>query len=212
MDKIDYKKAFKELYAPKTTPSFIDITAMNFIQVGGKGDPNEPDGQYAHALELLYALTYTIKMSPKSGNAPKNYFEYVVPPLEGLWWLDENEDIDFSNKSNFCWISMIRQPEFVTNDVLNAAAETVKKKKPELDTSKARFTSFAEGLCVQCMHIGSYDDEPATITKMKDYTRENGYLFDLLSGRHHHEIYLSDPRKTEASKRKTILRYPVKKI
>ncbi len=212
MNKMDYKKAFKELYAPKTTPSFIDIAAMNFIQVGGKGDPNESGGQYAYALELLYALTYTIKMSPKNGNAPKDYFEYVVPPLEGLWWLDGNEDIDFSNKSNFCWISMIRQPEFVTHDVFNAAVETVKSKKPELDTSKARFTSFAEGLCVQCMHIGSYDNEPATITKMENYAQEKDYLFDLSSGRHHHEIYLSDPRKTEVSKRKTILRYPVKKI
>lgn len=211
MDKLDYKKAFKELYAPSTSPAFIDVPEMKFIQVSGKGDPNDSEGEYSRALELLYALAYAIKMAPKSGAAPKDYFEYVVPPLEGLWWFENGADIDFADKSNFYWTSMIRQPEFVTQQVFGDAIKTINKKKPQLKTSKARLVSFTEGLCVQCMHIGSYDDEPATLLKMKQYTKENKFMFDLSDTRRHHEIYLGDPRKVEVSKRKTILRYPVKK-
>jgi len=211
MDKLDYKKEFKELYNPKTVPSVIAVPEMSFIQVDGSGNPNDEGGQYQQALELLYALTYTIKMAPKSGKTPKDYFEYVVPPLEGLWWFSDTEEADFHNKSKYCWTSMIRQPEFVTDEVFKYATETVAKKKG-LDTSKARLVSFVEGLCVQCMHIGPYDDEPATLAKMKDYMAQNALAVDLNDTRKHHEIYLGDPRKLEPSKRKTILRYPVKEI
>ena len=211
MEKLDYKKEFKEFYNPKSTPSAIDIPEMKFIQVDGRGNPNDEGGQYQQALELLYALTYTIKMAPKSGNAFKDYFEYVVPPLEGLWWLSDSADVDFRDKSSYCWTSMIRQPEFVTAEVFKYALETVEKKKG-LDTSKARLVTFTEGLCVQCMHLGSYDDEPATLAKMREFMAQNGLISELNDERRHHEIYLGDPRKIEASKRKTVLRYPVKRI
>ena len=211
MDKLDYKKEYKELYNSKTTPSVIDVPEMKFIQVDGRGNPNDEGGQYQQALELLYALTYTIKMAPKSGNTPKDYFEYVVPPLEGLWWLGDSEDVDFRDKSKYCWTSMIRQPEFVNDEVFLYAAETVAKKKG-LDTSKARLVTLTEGLCVQCMHLGPYDDEPATFAKMKDFMAQNGLIHDPSQIGRHHEIYLGDPRKLEPAKRKTILRYPVKRI
>ena len=211
MDKLDYKKEYKELYNTKTTPLVIDVPEMKFIQVDGRGNPNDEGGQYQQALELLYALTYTIKMAPKSGNTPKDYFEYVVPPLEGLWWLGDSEDVDFRDKSKYCWTSMIRQPEFVNDEVFLYAAETVAKKKG-LDTSKARLVTLTEGLCVQCMHLGPYDDEPATFAKMKDFMAQNGLIHDPSQIGRHHEIYLGDPRKLEPAKRKTILRYPVKRI
>jgi len=211
MEILDYKKAFRELYEPKITPSVIAVPEMKFIQVDGKGNPNETDGVYQKALELLYALTYSIKMAPKSGNTPKDYFEYVVPPLEGLWWFVDGFENDTADKNKYCWTSMIRQPEFVTEEVFKFAVETVRKKKG-LDTAKARFVAFTEGLCIQCMHIGSYENEPETLAKMKEYALKNGLEFDLSDKRRHHEIYLGDPRKTDVSKRKTVLRYPVKKI
>jgi len=208
---LDYKKAFKEFYEPKTLPSLIDVPEMKFLQVDGKGSPNDEDGEYSKALELLYALSYAIKMSPKSGEAPKDYFKYVVPPLEGLWWFVDGPEHDMGDKNKFCWTSMIRQPEFVTDEVFSLAVRTVQKKKG-IETDKARLVSFTEGLCVHCMHIGSYDDEPETLAKMREYAAENGFEFDLTDTRRHHEIYLSDPRKSDVAKRKTILRYPVKKI
>lgn len=211
MEKLDYKKEFKALYNPQTVPSAIDVPEMKFIQVDGRGDPNEEGGQYQLALELLYALAYTIKMSPKSGSAPKDYFEYVVPPLEGLWWIEDNLESDFRDKSKYCWTSMIRQPEFVTDEVFKDAVKAVATKKG-LDTSKARLVTFAEGLCVQCMHLGTYDDEPATFAKMKEFMAKNELVYEPSQIGRHHEIYLSDPRKGEPSKRKTILRYPIKRI
>lgn len=209
MDKLDYKKEFKELYCPKTLPSVIEVPEMKFIQVDGRGNPNEEGGDYQQALELLYALSYTIKMAPKSGNTPKDYFEYVVPPLEGLWWFADNSELDLRDKSKYCWTSMIRQPEFVTEEVFKAAVEAVAKKKG-LDVSKARLVVFKEGLCIQCMHLGLYDDEPATFAKMKEFMAQNGLVHEPSQIGKHHEIYLSDPRKGEPSKMKTILRYPVK--
>lgn len=209
MDKLDYKKEFKELYNPKTVPSIIEVPEMKFIQIDGRGNPNDEGGAYQQALELLYALTYTIKMAPKSGSMPKDYFEYVVPPLEGLWWLDGNPETDLRDKNKYCWTSMIRQPEFVTDEVFKYAVEAVTKKKG-LDTSKARLVTYTEGLCVQCMHLGPFDDEQVTFAKMKDYMAQNGLVHDSAYIGRHHEIYLGDPRKTEPSKRKTILRYPVK--
>ena len=211
MDKLDYKKEFKELYNPKTVPSSIEVPEMKFIQVDGKGNPNDEGGAYQQALELLYALTYTIKMAPKSGKTPMDYFEYVVPPLEGLWWFADNSESDSGDKSKYCWTSMIRQPEFVTDEVFRYATETVATKKG-LDTSKARLVTLTEGLCVLCMHLGPFEDEPATLAKMKDYMAQNDLITELNDTRRHHEIYLSDPRKTEPGKRKTILRYPAKRI
>ena len=219
MDKIDYKKQSKELYAPKTEPSLITVPSMNFIMVNGCGNPNDPDGEYSKAVELLYALSFTIKMGRKfatSAKSEENFIDYVVPPLEGLWWLKDIQDSDFTQKDKYQWISMIRQPDFITEDNFKHALEEVRRKKPELEVSKARFETFEEGLCVQCMHIGPYDTEPATIEKIDHFIQNNGLTYDIgnsLQGdqiRRHHEIYLSDPRKANPTTMKTILRHPVK--
>lgn len=214
--KLDYKKEYKDLYMPKAKPSIIDVPPMNFIMIDGTGDPNIEGGEYKHAVELLYSLSYSIKMSKMGDNKIDGYFEYVVPPLEGLWWLSDNSQFDFSMKKKFCWTAMIRQPEFVTEEVFKWACSEISKKKPELDTSKARLQLFKEGLCVQIMHIGPFDDEPQTIEKIDAFIKENNYK-DAISDiqpdgiiRRHHEIYLSDPRKTELSKMKTVIRHPVK--
>lgn len=204
--KFDYKKEFKELYVPKTKPSIIDIPEMNFIKVDGKGDPN--GGEYHNAVELLYGLSYTIKMSYKGEKHIEGYFEYVVPPLEGLWW-GEGSGFDINNRDTWLWTSMIRQPEFVTEEVFNWALESLKKKKPQIDTSKAALVKFNEGLCVQAMHLGAFADEPKTVLMMQDFMKENNLKDDIGAIRKHHEIYLSDPRKTISSKLKTVLRHPV---
>lgn len=213
-NKLDYKKEFKDLYMPKKKPTLIDAPAMNFIMIDGKGNPNEENGQYSKAVELLYALSYTIKMSKKGQNKIEGYFEYVVPPLEGLWWCDEDK-IDLLDKSKFHWTSMIRQPEFVTDEIFKWACSEVLKKKPQLDISKARFQVLKEGVCVQMMHIGPFDNEPETVNEIEAYI-ENNNLRNAISKvsengsiRRHHEIYLSDPRKTDKQKIKTVLRIPV---
>jgi len=211
MSKLDYKTAYKELYAPKTMPSVIDVEPMTFIMVDGHGNPNEPKGQFQRAVELLYALAYTVRMSPKSGNEPEGYFEYVVPPLEGLWWIEDIENADFTDKDKFCWTAMIRQPEFVTPAVFDWAVQEVRRKK-QMDTGKAQLSPLAEGLCVQCMHIGPFSEEMVTIVKMESYMAQNGLACDLSDTRKHHEIYLGDPRKGEPSKMRTILRYPVRRV
>ncbi len=211
MPSFDYKKQFKNLYMPKTVPSLIDVPEMTFIQVSGKGNPNAEDGEYSDAVQALYSLSYTIKMMPKANETPKDYFEYVVPPLEGYWWTDEG-GFDYSDKGKFKWISMIRQPEFVTDEVFEKACESVRKKKPDVDISKARLVRVTEGLCVQCMHIGAFDDEPATIKRMYEFMDENALVCDLSEERYHHEIYLSDPRKTDISKMKSVIRYPVRRV
>lgn len=213
--KLDYKKKFKDLYVPKGEPTLVDVPEMNFIMVNGKGNPNDEGGEYQSAVEILYALSYTIKMSKKGSYNIEGYFEYVVPPLEGLWWV-ENDDMDFTKKDKFEWTSMIRQPEFVTKEVFEWACSEVLKKKPDLDVAKARLQSFKEGLCVQIMHIGSYDDEPKTVEKLDKYVEDNN-LINAISTineqgiiKRHHEIYLSDPRKTSLDKLKTVIRHPVK--
>ena len=211
MEKIDYKKQQKELYCPKIEPVLITVPEMCFIAVDGRGSPNDPDGDYQVAVETIYALAYTIKMAPKSGIAIDAYSEYVMPPLEGLWWLDDGAKPDFRDKSRYCWTSMVRQPDFVTQALFELAKTLVKKKKPLLDTGKASRITFTEGLCVQCMHIGPFDDEPATLEKMKRFIAERGLACDLSDIRKHHEIYFSDPRKSDISKMKTILRYPVRR-
>ncbi len=209
MEKLDYKKEYKALYQPTSKPTVIEVPEMVFIAVDGKGDPNTC-AEYKEALELLYGLSFTIKMSKMNGTQPEGYFEYVVPPLEGLWSV-EGIDFDGTNitdKSCFCWKSMIRQPEFVTEAVFEAAKAALKKKKPELDVDKAKLFRYNEGLCVQIMHKGSYDSEPASIEKMRKFAAENGYREDF-NGRFHHEIYLSDPRRCAPEKLRTVIRHPI---
>ncbi|MBR0599105.1 GyrI-like domain-containing protein [Sinanaerobacter chloroacetimidivorans] len=214
--KMDYKKEFPDLYQPKTVPGIVLVPEIKFIMVDGKGNPNLDGGEYERAVELLYALSYTIKMSPKSGREPQGFFDYVVPPLEGLWWLEDPEDFDFTRKDRFCWTSMIRQPEFVSDEVFQWAMDQVAGKKPHLDTAKARLQDYKEGLCIQMLHIGPYDEEPKSIAQMDTFMREQGYrsaICDILPDgtvKRHHEIYLGDPRKTAPAKLKTILRHPVK--
>lgn len=217
-EKLDYKKKYKDLYLPKEKPTVVDVPTMTFIMVNGRGNPNMEGGEYHQAIELLYGLSYAIKMSKKNSCQPEGYFEYVVPPLEGLWWIGEDEkEMDFTDKSKFYWTSMIRQPEFVTTEVFQWACAELKRKKPELDTSKAYLENLTEGLCVQMMHIGPFDDEPRTIKLMETYINENHFKDAIstvnLSGqiRRHHEIYLSDPRKTAPHKLKTVLRHPIMK-
>ncbi len=205
-DKFDYKKEYKELYQPKSKPSIIDVPEMNFIMVDGKGNPNGKE--YQKAVELLYGLAYTIKMSYKGDKNIEGYFDFVVPPLEGLWWV-EDDRFDLSDKDNWVWTAMIRQPEFVTEEVFQWAIGSLKKKKPELQVANAYLGKFNEGLCVQMMHIGPYADEPETVKIMHDFMKESNLKDETGKVRKHHEIYLSDPRRTTPSKLKTIVRHPV---
>lgn len=214
--KMDYKKEYKDLYMPKTEPAKILVPRMNFIIVEGEGDPNAEHGEYSRAIEILYALAYAIKMSPKAGKEIAGYFEYVVPPLEGLWWNKDDSYEDFTQKDKFRWVSMLRQPEFVTKGVFAWAQEAVRRKKPELDLQKAKLWEYEEGLCVQCMHIGSYDNEAASIEKINAFIAQNDLVLDISSAsvdgdiKRHHEIYLSDPRKCAIEKLKTVIRHPVR--
>ncbi len=212
MEKLDYKKEYKDLYQPAAKPSLIEVPEMIFIAVDGKGDPNTSP-EYKAAMEMLYGLSFTIKMSKMDGSQPEGYFEYVVPPLEGLWFADgvSFDGMNVDDKSKFKWVSMIRQPEFVTEQVFETAREKLAKKKPDLDLSKARFMKYTEGLCVQIMHKGAYDDEPRSIEMMKKFAAENGLTEDFSEGRFHHEIYLSDPRKCAPERLRTVIRHPVSK-
>ena len=205
----DYKKAYKEFYLPPRRPGLVDVPAMNFVAVRGQGDPNEEDGEYKAAMGLLYGVAFTLKMSKLGGRAIEGYFEYVVPPLEGLWQMREGGPVDYTRKQDLRWISMIRLPDFVTREGFDwAVAEATRKKKA--DFSKAEFFPYAEGKCVQCMHLGPYDDEPATIAEMEDFARAQGYVPELTPARMHHEIYLSDPRRAAPEKLKTVIRLPVR--
>jgi len=212
MEKKDYKKEYKDLYMPKNAPSIIDVPKMIFIMVDGKGDPNTSK-EYENAMNILYGLSYTIKMSKMGSNSINGYFDYVVPPLEGFWDGEDGyfDGLNITDKDKFIWTSFIRQPEFVTKDVYNWALEQLKKKKPELDYSKVKYEILEEGKCVQIMHFGSYDTEKESIMKMNKFILENGYENDFANGRRHHEIYLSDPRKTKADNLKTVIRHPIKK-
>lgn len=206
----DYKKEYREFYLPKSKPAIVDIPPMNFLAVRGQGDPNAEDGEYKAAMSLLYGIAFTIKMSKLGDHKIDGYFDYVVPPLEGFWWQDGVCGIDYTHKETYRWISLIRLPDFVGREDFDwAIAEAERKKKTEF--SKVEFLSYTEGLCVQCMHIGPYDDEPATIALMDAYTAENGYETDISDTRFHHEIYLSDARKVAPEKRKTVIRHPIKK-
>lgn len=208
----DFKKEYKQFYMPKNRPEIIEVPPMQYVAVEGKGNPNEENGEYAAALSMLYGVSWTIKMSCKSGHGIDGFFEFTVPPLEGLWWLDGLQgEIDYMRKSDFRWISMIRLPEFVTPEVFGWALSEVEKKKG-IETGKARLIPLHEGLCVQCMHIGPYDNEPATIAAMHAFAEDSGYAMDISAERRHHEIYLGDPRKTLPENLKTVIRLPVKKL
>ena len=206
----NYKKEYKEFYMPKNKPQIVNVPKANYIAVRGSGDPNEEDGAYKQAIGVLYAVAYTLKMSYKTDHRIEGFFEYVVPPLEGLWWQDGVSGVDYTNKASFNWISVIRLPDFVTKSDFDWAVETAAKKK-KLDCSDAEYLTIDEGLCVQIMHIGPYDDEPATVAVMDKYLAENGYENDFSSERRHHEIYLSDARKVLPEKWKTVIRHPIKK-
>ena len=206
----DYKKEYKEYYLPKNEPSIVSIPKMRFIAVRGMGNPNDINGEYQKAMELLYGVAFTIKMSYKGSYKIGGYFEYVVPPLEGLWWQEGIKGVDYSSKNTFHWISLIRLPDFVMKKDFDwAIAEATKKKNK--DFSKVEFFEWEEGLCVQCMHIGPYDNEPITVELMDRYAKEKGYKIDINDKRYHHEIYLSDPRKGNPLNLKTVIRHPIKK-
>ena len=206
----DYKKEYKEFYMPKNKPSIVEVPSMNYIAVRGKGNPNAEDSEYKQSIGLLYGIAFTIKMSKKGNHQIEGYFDYVVPPLEGFWWQNNTEGIDYSRKEDFNFISIIRLPDFVTKEDFDWAIEEAAKKKKE-DFSKVEFLTYDEGLCVQCMHIGSYDDEPATIEMMHDFMICEGYELDITDKRFHHEIYLSDERRVAPEKLMTVIRHPVKK-
>lgn len=210
MMSFDYKKEYKEFYMPKNKPSIVKIPKMNFIAVKGQGNPNEENGDYKNTLGLLYVIAYTIKMSYKGSYKIDGYFKYVVPPLEGLWWQENTKDVFYDiDKDHLYFISMIRLPDFVTrDDFLWAIDEATNKKKK--DFSRIELLTYDEGICVQCMHIGSYDLERETIHLMHEYIKEKGYELDITESRYHHEIYLSDPRKCDVNKLKTVIRHPIK--
>lgn len=206
----DFKKEYKEIYMPKNKPEIMTVPKANYIAVRGEGNPNEEDGAYKNAIGVLYAVAYTLKMSYKTDYKIEGFFEYVVPPLEGFWWQDGVDGIDYGNKDTFKWISVIRLPDFITKKDFDWAVETATKKK-KIDCSIAEFMTIDEGLCVQIMHYGSYDDEPASVALMNEFLAENGYENDINDKRLHHEIYLSDPRKTATEKCKTVIRHPIRK-
>ena len=206
----DFKKEYKEFYMPKGKPEIVTVPAMNYIAVRGSGNPNEEGGDYKKSIELLYGIAYTIKMSKKGDHKIEGYFDYVVPPLEGFWWQDGVDGIDYSHKENFQWISAIRLPDFVTRSDFEWAIEEATRKK-KMDFSNVEFLPVEEGLCVQCMHTGSYDDEPATVSMMHEFIESQGYALDITDKRLHHEIYLSDPRKVAPEKLKTVIRHPIRK-
>lgn len=205
----DYRKEYKEFYMPKASPNIVQIPKMNYIAVRGEGNPNEEYGEYKKAIGLLYAIAYTLKMSYKGNHKIEGFFDYVVPPLEGFWWQDGKAKIDYSHKETFNWISIIRLPDFITkSDFEWAILEATKKKKQDFST--VEFLTYDEGLCVQCMHIGGYDSEPKTVELMHQFAEQNGFKLDINDKRRHHEIYLSDPRKADAAKLKTVIRHPIK--
>lgn len=207
----DFKKEYKEFYMPKNKPAIVTVPKANYIAVRGKGNPNEEGGAYQKAISVLYAVAYTLKMSYKTDYKIDGFFEYVVPPLEGFWWQEDVKGVDYGNKDSFNWISVIRLPDFITKENFDWAVSTATKKK-KLDCSSAEFLTIDEGLCVQIMHIGSFDDEPESVAKMDAYLVEKGYENDLNDTRLHHEIYMSDARKVALEKWKTVIRHPIKKV
>ena len=207
----DFKKEYKEFYLPPAKPVIVIVPKANYIAVRGKGDPNDEGGAYQQAIGILYAVAYTLKMSYKTDHRIKGFYDYVVPPLEGFWWQEGIDGVDYSDKSAFCWISVIRLPDFITQADFDWAVENASKKK-KIDCSRAEFLTIDEGLCVQIMHIGPYDNEPASVALMNRFLAENGYENDMTASRLHHEIYLSDARKVAPENWKTVIRHPIKKM
>ena len=210
MAAFDFKKAYKDLYQPGTSPSLVTVPPLRFIAVRGGGDPNEPDGAYQRALTLLYGVAYTLKMSYKTDRRIDGFFEYAVPPLEGFWYQAGVQGVDYGRKADFHWISVIRLPDFVGEGDFRWAVETATKKK-KLDFSPVELLTVDEGLCVQCLHVGPYDDEPATVARMHRFCEAQGYAPDFSDARLHHEIYLSDPRRGDPAKLKTVIRHPIRR-
>ena len=206
----DFKKEYKEFYMPANKPEIVNVPRANYIAVRGKGDPNEEGGANQRAISVLYAVAYTLKMSYKTEYKIEGFYEYVVPPLEGFWWQDDVEGIDYSDKASFCWISVIRLPDFVSKEDFDWAVETAAKKK-KMDCSSAEYLTIGEGLCVQMMHLGSFDEEPKSVALMDAYLQENGYVNDINADRLHHEIYMSDARKVAPEKWRTVIRHPIKR-
>lgn len=206
----DFKKEYKEFYLPPRKPGLVTVPPMAYLAVAGSGNPNDPAGEYQASIGLLYAVAFTIKMSKLGDHRIDGYFDYVVPPLEGFWWQDGVDGIDYSDKSTFHWISVIRLPDFVTKKDFDWAVQTATKKK-KLDCSRAELLQITEGLCVQMMHLGPYDDEPASVAQMDAFLTENGYENDITDTRLHHEIYLSDARKTLPEKWRTVIRHPIRR-
>ena len=207
----DFKKEYKEFYMPKNRPEIVTVPPANYIAVRGAGDPNEPDGAYQRAIGVLYAVAYTLKMSYKMDHRIEGFYEYVVPPLEGFWRQEGVQGVDYSDKSAFHWISVIRLPDFVTEADFRWAVETATRKK-KLDCACAEFLTIDEGLCVQIMHLGPFDDEPATVAKMDAFLAEHGFENDFSNARLHHEIYMSDARKVPPEKWRTVIRHPIKRL
>ena len=207
----DFKKEYKEFYLPPAKPVIVIAPKANYIAVRGKGDPNDEGGAYQQAIGILYAVAYTLKMSYKTDHRIKGFYDYVVPPLEGFWWQEGIDGVDYSDKSAFCWISVIRLPDFITEADFDWAVQIASKKK-KIDCSSAEFLTIDEGLCVQIMHIGPYDNEPASVALMDRFLAENGYENDMTASRLHHEIYLSDARKVAPENWKTVIRHPIKKM
>ncbi len=207
----DFKKEYKEFYMPKNKPEIVNVPKANYIAVRGKGNPNTPDGEYQQAIGVLYAIAYTLKMSYKTDYKIEGFFEYVVPPLEGFWWQQEIDGCDYRNKDKFNWISVIRVPDFIKEKDFNWAVDMATNKK-KMDCSSVEFITIEEGLCVQIMHIGPFDEEPTTVALMDEYIESNGYVNDFTNKRLHHEIYLSDARKVAPCKWKTVIRHPIKRM
>lgn len=208
----DYKKEYKEFYLPARQPSIVEVPAMNYLAVRGRGDPNIEYGEYKQSIGLLYAIAFAIKMSKKGERRIEGYFDYVVPPLEGFWWQDGmTAEIDYSRKNDLNFISVIRLPDFVTRSDFDWAVQEATRKKHQ-DFSKVEFLTYQEGTCVQCMHIGSYDDEPQSVAEIHRFMQEQGYALDIQNPRYHHEIYLSDPRRCDVAKLKTVIRHPIRKL
>lgn len=205
----DFKKEYKELYMPSTKPAIVTVPEANYIAISGKGDPNVEGGEYKQAIGKLFSMAYAIRMSHKGNCRIDGFYEFVVPPLEGFWWQEDADDVDYADKSAFNWISVIRMPGFVTKDVLQWAIQEVSRKK-KMDGTNAEFLTVEEGICVQVMHVGSFDSEPDSIVRMDQYAKDNGYMIDINSMRLHHEIYLSDVTKVPVEKWKTVIRHPIK--
>ena len=206
----DYKKEYREFYLPGKKPEIVTIPKMNYIAVRGSGDPNREDGEYKASIGLLYGIAFTVKMSKRGSHAIEGFFDFVVPPLEGFWFQEGTDGVDYSRKEDFRWISMIRLPDFVKEQDFEWAKQEASAKKKE-DFSRAEFLTIDEGLCVQCMHVGSYDAEPETVALMNRFLEANGYENDFSEARLHHEIYLSDARRVPPEKLRTVIRHPIRK-